>query len=72
MDASQVSMQSALDDGSVYYLNGARFSIPSSLIVDTNAMGRGTMPEFKSLCVLLSIVVTMAAEQQVKEYVRLV
>jgi hypothetical protein len=31
------------------HLNGARFSTPSSLIVDTNAMGRGTMPEIKSL-----------------------
>jgi hypothetical protein len=72
VDASQVSKQSVLDNGTVSYLYGARFSMPSSLIVDTNAMGRGRMPEFKSFCIFLSIAVTIAAEQQVKEYIHFV
>ena len=47
--SSQVSVQSALDNGGASYLNGARLSTPSSLIVDTNVMGRGTMPEINTV-----------------------
>ena len=45
----------ALDNGSVSHLKGERFSTPCSFIVDTNAMGRGTMPEIMSLYINLAI-----------------
>jgi hypothetical protein len=72
VDASQVSVQNVIDHESASYLNDARFSTPSSLIVDTIVMGRGAMPEFKSFLILLWIAVTIASNQQVKEYVRLI
>jgi hypothetical protein len=76
-DASQISVQSALDTGGASHLNGARFSTLSSLM-DTNAMGRCTMPEIRSLWISLSIMITIATElkidneRQFKGYVRLI
>jgi hypothetical protein len=61
MDASQVSVRSALSNGGASYLNGARFSTPS-LIVSMNEMGRGIVPEIKTLYISLSIAITIAAE----------
>lgn len=61
MDSSQVSVHSALSTGGASFLNGEKFSTPS-LIMDMNEMGRGMMPEIKTLYISLSIAITIATE----------
>ena len=47
-------MEGGLEQIPLKYENGARFSSPSLEIVETNAMGRGTIDPIISLCVSCS------------------
>jgi hypothetical protein len=58
-------VQSALDTGGAAYLNGAKFTPLSSLIINKDAMGHYTMPEIRSLWI--SLLIAIATEQEIED-----